>query len=92
MGDLISFLGEILSKKINKPVMPSTGLIRLAVKDEFKSNVKVNQLTYEDFQRIFQNSLKKRLEYLGITNLDTIIEELLIELKTNQSLITMMTV
>ena len=72
--------------------MPSTGLIRLAIKDEFKSNVKVNQLTYEDFQRIFQNSLKKRLENIGITNLDAIIEEMLFELKNNQSLLTIMTV
>ena len=92
MADIISFLGERLSGKIKKAVMPTTGFIRLSIKDEFGSDVNTKKLTYKDFKQVIQNSLKQRLKNIKVANLDTVIQEMLTDLQDNQSLLTMMTV
>lgn len=46
-------------------------------------------MNLRDYQKVIQNSLKKRLENLNIENFKQIIEKLLNELLENQSLITM---
>ena len=92
MGDIITFLGEKLSKKINKELMPTKGFLRLAIKDQFGMDVKIKNLTYQDFKKVFQTTLKKRLKAIEVSNLDEIIEYLTNELKNNQSLLTMMSI
>ncbi|NHI94126.1 MAG: hypothetical protein EAX96_16670 [Candidatus Lokiarchaeota archaeon] len=92
MADIISFLGERLAEKINKSVMPTTGFIRLSIKDEFGEDIKIKQLTYQQFRKVIENSLRKRLENIHVSNLDKIISDMLIELKNNQSLLTMMSI
>ncbi|MFX1277675.1 MAG: hypothetical protein ACFFAT_21860, partial [Promethearchaeota archaeon] len=60
---LIKFLGEKLAKKINKAVMPSTGFIRLALKDDHGTN---KDLSIKDIKHTLDNGLRKRLNAINI--------------------------
>ncbi|MFX1274237.1 MAG: hypothetical protein ACFFBP_21730 [Promethearchaeota archaeon] len=84
--DIIQFLGQKLAAKIDKPLMPSKGIIRLAIKDdhgEFKN------MTFDKLKYSLKNGLKKRLESINISNSDEVCNYLLKELISNQSLLTM---
>ena len=86
---IINHLGEILSKKIQISATASRGLIKLAIKDEIGPFVPFNQITLKDYQVIIRNSLKKRLQRLNVENFEEIIELLVNELITHQSLVLM---
>jgi len=83
---LVKFLGEILANKIDKEVMPSTGFIRLAIKDDYGD---VKDLTIQEIKNVLNNGLRKRLSGIKIQNLDEIISFLNKKLLENQALLTM---
>lgn len=86
---IINHLAEFLSKKIQISATASRGLIKLAIKDEIGPFVPFNQITLKDYQVIIRNSLKKRLQRLNVENFEEIIELLVNELITHQSLVLM---
>ena len=61
--DLFRFFGEILAEKINKGVVPSTGLIRLAFKADLPGKDPLT-IKYDDLYFVFNNALKQKLEFL----------------------------
>ncbi|MFX1357722.1 MAG: hypothetical protein ACFFA8_10585 [Promethearchaeota archaeon] len=86
---IIHHLGEILSIKIGISAAASRGLIRLAIKEEFGPFTPLSKLNLRDYQKLIQNSLKRRLQVLDLENYKKIVDFLLKELLENQSLITM---
>ena len=84
--ELITYFGEKLSKKINKSVLASSGVIRLAIRDsQYDSTV----LTLNEMREIFKNNLKTYLKKLRIENVDEVSEYMIHELNENQSILTM---
>lgn len=83
---MIKFLGENLAKKINKDVMPSTGFIRLALKDDHGMN---KDLSIKDIKHTLESGLRKRLNAINIQEIDEIINFLNKKLLENQALLTM---
>jgi len=89
MRNVIYIFSEILSKKIDKGLIPTAGLMRLAVKDTFPNKVDYTDLNFKEALQVFAKGLKERLEILSIENVDEIVEEMISELKKHQSLFTM---
>ena len=89
MRNVIYIFSEILSKKVDKDLIPTAGLMRLAVKDTFPNKVDYTELNFKEALQVFAKELKERLEILSIENVDEIVEEMISELKKHQSLFTM---
>ena len=87
--DLINLLAENISEQVKISPLAARGLFKLAIKEEVGPFKPLNTLSYEKFERVIKNSLKKRLEGLKVANIDSIIANLIIILTKNQSLITM---
>jgi hypothetical protein len=86
---IIFYLGDLLSKKIGISSSASRGLIKLSIKDEFGPYELLNSLGLSDYQKMIQNSLKKRLIELEVKDLENLVKLFLEELMKHQSLITM---
>lgn len=84
--EIISFFGEKLAKKINKAVLPSSGIIRMAIKDSQKEP---SLITVEELRAVFSSSLKDYLHKLRIADVDEVSVHMISELDKNQSLLTM---
>ena len=89
MSNFIHIFSEILSKKIDKSLIPTAGLMRLAVKDTFPNKMDHTDLSFKEVKQVFSMGLKQRLEKLLIKNVEDIIKEMISELKKHQSLFTM---
>ena len=89
MSNFIHIFSEILSKKIEKSLIPTAGLMRLAVKDTFPNKENYDDLNFKEVKQVFSKGLKERLEKLSIKNVEKIVEEMISELKKHQSLFTM---
>ncbi|TFG27035.1 MAG: hypothetical protein EU532_08385 [Promethearchaeota archaeon] len=63
-------------------------MIKLAIKDEFGPFKPLNQLDYLDFKKVFLNSFQNRLVKLEVKDVKGMVDFLVLELTTNQSLIT----
>jgi hypothetical protein len=87
--EIIKYLADFLTKKVNLKAPAIRGLFKLSLKDEFGPFKPLDQVNYEELKKLMENSLSKRLVDLNITNVEKIIEELKIELIRCQSLITM---
>jgi len=83
---LIKILGKELASKINKEVMPSTGFIRLAIKDDHGD---AKDLSIKQIQYTMNNGLRKRLIGIKIQNLDEVISFMNKKLLENQALVSM---
>jgi hypothetical protein len=86
--EIIKYLGSKLSDYINLSLPAGRGLLKLAIKDEFGPFHPINKLDYNKLALVIDNSLKKRLIDLRVPDFEEIIKHLQIELKSNQSLIT----
>jgi len=86
---IINHLAEVLSKKINISATASRGLIKLAIKDEIGPFMPLNIIGLKEYKAIIHSSLKRRLQNLNVENIEEIIELLLDELITHQSLVLM---
>ncbi|MFX1276802.1 MAG: hypothetical protein ACFFBP_15895 [Promethearchaeota archaeon] len=86
---IINYLSDILAKKINISPSATRGLIKLSIKDQLGPYFDFNQVTYLDLKYSIENALKERLVRLKFDNIEDLIALLLLELKENQSLITM---
>ncbi len=86
--EIIKYLGSKLSESIELSLPAGRGLIKLAIKDELGPFHPINQLNYEKLVEIIKNSLKKRLVDLDVPNIEDVLDYLLDELNSNQSLIT----
>ena len=86
---ILNYLSDILAKRIEINPSATRGLIKLSIKDQLGPFFNFNKLTFEDLKHSIQNALKDRLVKLKIDNIEEIIDLLLLELKENQSLITM---
>ena len=87
--DAIAFFGDILAEKIGKPNVATRGLIRFSLKDEFGT---ADDPDYKKLLQAFKNSLKRRLENIGIENASKVSLEMVQELNKNQSILTMTTI
>ena len=87
--DAISYFGDKLSEKIDRPSIACRGLIRFSLRDEVGS---ADNPDYNSLRKVFQNSLKTRLEKIGVENPNKITIEMVKELDRKQSLLTMSTV
>jgi len=86
--EIIKYLGSKLSESIELSLPAGRGLIKLAIKDELGPFHPINQLNYEKLVEVIKNSLKKRLVDLDVPNIEDVLDYLLDELNSNQSLIT----
>jgi len=86
---VIKYLSIVLSEEVNLSPSASGGLIRLAIKDEIGPFKPFKQLDLNDYKTSCENALKKRLQKLGVNDIDQIIKRIVNELIQNQSLITM---
>ena len=83
----IYFLGEVLSKEINKPALVCSGLIRLSLKEEFDPPPISYQ--YKHYKQAIKNTLSKKLHKLGVANVDDVISNLIEKLKENQFMVSL---
>jgi hypothetical protein len=86
---IIYYLGDLLSEKIGISTSASRGLIKLSIKEEFGPFKPISDIGLKDYQDVINNSLKLRLQNLKISNFEEIVNLLLKELITHQSLVTM---
>ena len=84
--DVINHFGDFLAEKTGKSPIACRGLIRFSLKDEIGT---AENPSFEDTLKAFSNSLKKRLDNVGITNSNSIVKEMVKELKHIQSVFTM---
>ncbi len=61
----------------------------MAIIDELGPFKPLDQINYDEFKLVIQKTVKKRLIELNYTDIEYIIECLLIQLREKQSLITM---
>ena len=87
--EIISYLGEFLSKTINISSPAARGLIKLAINEELGPFRPLKQVNYRDLKLVIENSLKQRLFKLEIKETLAIIEILLDKISKYQSLISM---
>ena len=59
--DMYNLLRVIIAKGMNISLAAASGLLRLAIKDEFGPLKLVKQLNFEDFRAVLRNSLPNRL-------------------------------
>lgn len=85
---LINTFGKALSSAINKPLLPSIGLIRQSFKDQFGAIINLSQLKYKDIKNAFEISLKARLEKLHVEGLDGVIKDMILVLDKNKEILT----
>lgn len=83
--DPFQFFGDLLSEKINRRPIACRGLIRFSLKDTGSS---AENPSYDSLLKAFKEGLKIRLENIGIERTDVVINEMITELKNNQSLLT----
>ncbi|MHA1703689.1 MAG: hypothetical protein ACTSWK_15650 [Promethearchaeota archaeon] len=86
---IINYMGDVLSKMIGISPSASRGLIKLSIKEEVGPFKPISDIGLKEYQDTINNSLKKRLQDLKISNFEEIVNLLLKELITHQSLITM---
>ena len=86
MPAYIDLLGDKLSKLIGKGLLPSKGLLRLALQDEIPDG---SDPSYEQLKTMIQKSLPDRLKRLRLKEdvISNVEKELLSYLKINQSVI-----
>ncbi len=85
--EMTSFFGAKLAELTGQNLYGCIGLVRLAIKDAGRDPD--TQLNYEDFKRVFQDYLIKRLQVLNVSDPDGIVTELVVLLGDKQSLLTM---
>jgi hypothetical protein len=86
---IIYYLGELISEKIGISPSASRGLLKLSIKDEFGPYESLESLGLTHYQKVIQNSLKKRFIDLKVENFEKLVNLLLDELMKHQSLLTM---
>ncbi|TFG30286.1 MAG: hypothetical protein EU532_01485 [Promethearchaeota archaeon] len=87
--EIIKYLGEKLSEKVNISPPAARGLLKLAIKDEIGPFKPYFNLKLEDFELVITNSLKIRLINLNFQESENIVQYLIDELNKAQSLITL---
>lgn len=83
--DPFQFFGDLLSERINKPPIACRGLIRFSLKDTGHS---ADNPSYNSLLKAFKEGLNVRLKNIGIEKSDSVVNEMITELKKNQSLLT----
>jgi hypothetical protein len=87
VNKIIDFLGNKVSIYAEKDLLPSKGLVRLAIRDDYGQK---SSLSYSEIKHVINNGLKNRLEKIRVSNIDTIVSNLLGEMTEKQSLLMMM--
>ena len=87
--EIIKYLANILSKRMNLKPPAIRGVFKLAIKDELGPFKPLNQVNYGELKNVLENSFRKRLLDLNIQKVEELTEELKIELIRGQSLIMM---
>ncbi|MCP4762043.1 MAG: hypothetical protein GY870_09680 [archaeon] len=70
--DTFNYLGSILADKINKTEITAKGIIRMAIKDEYKDPFV--ELNSDEWVNVFKNNLKRKLELIKISDSDEVVE------------------
>jgi len=86
---MIIILGNELVKYINTSLIASTGIIKLAIKENYKAD---EILDLGKIRHVLKTSLSKYLKNLNISNVEEIISNLENVAIKNQSIITMETI
>lgn len=87
--EIIKYLGDKLSERINISPPAARALLKLSIKDELGPFTDLNKINYNDLCKVLNLSFKFRLIKLEISDYNAIIKYMLNELTLNQSLITM---
>ena len=87
--EIIKYLGDLLAEKLHIRPAAARGLLKLGIMDRFGPFKVLNQLNFNDYKEVIQYEVKKRLLLLEISNIESIIEELIKSLVENQSIITL---
>lgn len=83
--DPFQFFGDLLSEKINRRPIACRGLIRFCLKD---TGYSAENPSYDSLLKAFKEALNIRLKNIGIDKSDSVVNEMITELKKNQSLLT----
>ncbi|MBD3255876.1 MAG: hypothetical protein GF383_12340 [Candidatus Lokiarchaeota archaeon] len=86
---MIIYIGGLISNELNISPPAGRGLIKLAIKDEFGPFINYGDISFENFMKVINNSLKLRFKQLNISNPSKIIEYLREKLVNSQSLLTL---
>ena len=87
--EIIKYLGDKLSQQINISPPAARGLLKLSIMDELGPFIDLSKTSYKELCRVMKTSFKKRLINLNISDYEIIVNNMLNELRLNQSLITM---
>ena len=85
---VVELLGSRLTDLINRSPMMGRGLARLAIRDYVGLEIRVFDLA--QVNEIIEIPLRRHLERLHVINCDSVIEELLNNVRENQSMLTML--
>ena len=76
--EIINILGKKLAQNAFISSPASRGLLKLAIIDELGPFKSFSQITYDDLQVVLQNSLKKRLLRLNVSQPENLINLLIV--------------
>ena len=88
LTEIIKYIAEKLSERIDLTPAAGRGLIKLAIQEEYGIYKQLSILSFDNFKKIIQGPIKQRLINLKIDNFEEIVEFLLNSLIKSQSLIT----
>ena len=86
--EISRYLGDKLAEQMSISPPVARGLIKLSIKDELGPFKALDTINYNDYITVLNNSFKKRLIKLEVSNFEDIVDYLLEKLELNQSLIT----
>ena len=86
--EIINLLGVILAQKIDISQAAARGLLKLSIKDELGPFKSYDEISLQNLKSVIENSLKRRLVRLEVSDLENLIQILVNVLIENQSLIT----
>lgn len=93
--EIIKFLAEYLSIKLNFSPAATRGLLKLAIQDELGPLKQVEEINFKELKLVIKNSLQKRLEKLQseqkiiIQDISLVVNDTLHQLIEGQSLISL---
>ena len=89
MTSIMEVLGDELSTMLNIKPIQAKGLLRLAIRDVIPGQL-AEELTLNQLMDVLKNGLKGRLERIGVSNSNIIVNKMVNFATKKQSLITIL--
>ena len=84
--NIVQFFGQILSEKIGHKAIACSGIVRLSIKD---ANKDPEFITANELKEIFRDTLKDRLQRIGIENYNEVSNYMSAQLMKNHAIFVM---